>query len=95
MDINEIQHIALLARLDLREDEMERFASQIGNILSYAEKLNTICTDEVEPTAHVLGMRNVFRDDDEAGSFAREAILANAPEASSGCFRVPKIIGQD
>lgn len=95
MKISEIQHIALLARLDLKDDEMERFASQIGNILSYVEKLNKISTDSVQPTAHVLGMRNVFRDDIETGSVARESILANAPDASSGCYRVPKIIGQD
>lgn len=95
MEISEIQHIALLARLDLKENEMELFASQMGGILSYVEKLNTICTDNVEPTAHVLGMRNVFRDDVESGSAARESILANAPEASSGCYRVPKILGQD
>ena len=61
--IMDIEHLAKLARLKLTDAEKERFSKQMGTIIEYIEKLSELDTKNVEPTAHVLGLNNVFRDD--------------------------------
>ena len=89
---NEIEHVAMLARLKLDEDELARFTSQIGDILSYVEKLNELDTTGVEPTSHVFDIKNVFRDDVAGESLPRKKVLANSPEGTGEYYKVPKII---
>lgn len=87
-----LDRVALLARLELNEEEKELFSSQVGNIIEYVDKLNELDIDGVEPTAHVLPIKNVFREDELRPSLPREKVLRNAPRQSDGFYRVPKII---
>lgn len=88
----EIDHIALLARLDLSPAERERATGELSQILDYFEKLNELDTDGVEPMAHVLPVENVLRADTVRPSLAREAALQNAPESADGQFQVPRVV---
>ncbi|OGP81447.1 MAG: asparaginyl/glutamyl-tRNA amidotransferase subunit C [Deltaproteobacteria bacterium RBG_16_54_11] len=88
----EVEHVALLARLKLSEEEKEVFTSQLNAILDYMEKLNALDTGAIEPTFHVVSHCNIMREDEVRGSLPQEASLENAPDRAEGCFRVPKII---
>ena len=88
----EIEHIAVLARLSLSEEEKELFGSQLSSILDYMEKLNELDTMGIEPTSHVLSLSNVMRDDIPRPSIPKEDALMNAPDHTEKFFRVPKII---
>jgi aspartyl-tRNA(Asn)/glutamyl-tRNA(Gln) amidotransferase subunit C len=88
----EVEHVAKLARLELSEQEKEKLTDQLSNILTYVEKLNELDTGGVDPTAHVLDIRNVMRNDVAGESLTRERALANAPEKAAGHYKVPKII---
>ena len=88
----EVEHVARLARLELPEAEKDRLTDQLSNILTYVEKLSELDTSGVEPTAHVLDIKNVMRDDVVAPSLPQERALANAPEKAAGHYKVPKII---
>lgn len=88
----EVTYVARLARLALTGEEKARFKEQLGKVLTYMEELKKIDTSGVEPTAHVLGLTGVFRED-KARRFERvEAILANAPERQENFFKVRKVI---
>jgi aspartyl-tRNA(Asn)/glutamyl-tRNA(Gln) amidotransferase subunit C len=89
----EVLYVAHLARLDLDEESIEKFAGQIDEILGYIEKLNRIDTRDVRPTSHAIFLTNAFRDDEEKEHIDRELALANAPEKEDGSFVVPKIVG--
>ena len=88
----EVEHVARLARLLLDPAEKERMRGQLDAILGYVEQLRRIDTEGVEPTAHVLPLANVMREDEVRPSYPVEAMLANAPEAGGDLFRVPKIL---
>ena len=88
----EIEHIAMLARLSLTEEEKELFGAQLRSILDYMEKLNELDTEHIEPTSHVLSISNVMREDAPGDSIPREDALANAPDKTDKFYRVPKII---
>lgn len=88
----EVDHIALLARLDLSPSERERVAGELTQILSSFEKLAELDTDDVEPTSHVLPMANVLRPDSARPGLPNEAALQNAPEAAAGMFQVPRVV---
>lgn len=88
----DVEHIALLARLSLTEEERERFGSQLSSILSYVGKLNEIDTSGIEPASHVLEMKNIMREDELRSSLPVEDALMNAPDRSGNFYRVPKII---
>ncbi|GGE26497.1 aspartyl/glutamyl-tRNA(Asn/Gln) amidotransferase subunit C [Marinithermofilum abyssi] len=87
----QVEHVARLARLSLTEEEAERYTEQLNDILDFAEKLNELDTDDVEPTSHVLPMANVLREDERRPSLPREKALANAPDQKDGMFRVPAV----
>ncbi len=80
----EVEHVARLARLKLSEREQDVFTDQLSNILTYVEQLNELDTKGVEPTSHVLDIRNVMRDDVAEESLPQERALANAPEKAAG-----------
>lgn len=87
----QVEHVAKLARLDLNEEEAQMYTEQLNDILRFAEKLNELDTDGVEPTSHVLPMANVLREDERKPSLPREQVLANAPDQQDGMFRVPPV----
>ncbi len=88
----EVEHVARLARLELSEQEKDQLTEQLSGILTYVEKLNELTTTGVEPTAHVLDISNIMRDDLPQESLSQEQALANAPDKAAGHFRVPLII---
>ena len=88
----DIEHIAMLARLSLSEKEKELFGVQLSRILDYMEKLNELDTANIEPTSHVLSLSNVMREDSPRDSIPREDALLNAPDRTEKFYRVPKII---
>jgi aspartyl-tRNA(Asn)/glutamyl-tRNA(Gln) amidotransferase subunit C len=90
--IKEVEHVANLARLELSEAEKEQFAGQLNAILKYAEKLNQLDTDGIEPTSHVLPLSNVMREDTVKPSWPIEKVLLNAPEEEDGQFKVPAVL---
>jgi aspartyl-tRNA(Asn)/glutamyl-tRNA(Gln) amidotransferase subunit C len=89
----EILHVANLARLEIDEASIDKFAVQIGNILDYVDQLRQVDTSGIQPTSHALALTNAFREDAETGHLEREASLANAPEQEDGSFVVPKVVG--
>ena len=84
--------MAKLARLALKDEEAEQLTRQLSDILTYVEKLNELDTKDVEPTSHILPVRNVLRDDEVRGSIDRGKALVNAPDRTEEFFRVPKVI---
>jgi len=88
----DVEHVALLARLELNEEEKELYTRQLGKILEYAAILQELDTTEVPPTAHVLPLHNVFREDRVSGHLPVEEVLANAPDREGNYFKVPRII---
>lgn len=92
INIKDVEHVADLARLDLSQTEKEQFAGQLNAILKYAEKLNELNTDGIEPTSHVLPLANVMREDVVKPSLAIDKVLRNAPEEEDGQFKVPAVL---
>lgn len=88
----DVQHVAKLARLNLSAEEEQMFTGQLNAILQYAEKLNELDTDDVEPTTHVLPVHNVMREDVERESLPIEKVMLNAPEEEDGQFKVPAVL---
>ncbi|MBA1336671.1 MAG: Aspartyl/glutamyl-tRNA(Asn/Gln) amidotransferase subunit C [Firmicutes bacterium] len=88
----DVEYVAELARLEFSEEDKENFTKTLNDILKYAEKLNEVDTEEVPPTAHILSVKNVFREDRVRPSMDRDKILQNAPDSDKGCFRVPRVI---
>ncbi|MHB1652693.1 MAG: Asp-tRNA(Asn)/Glu-tRNA(Gln) amidotransferase subunit GatC [Desulfitobacteriaceae bacterium] len=88
----EVEHVALLARLELTEQEMEMYTEQLNSILEYAAILEKLDTRDVQPTAHAVPIHNVLREDEVRESMGQEKALVNAPDSENGFFRVPKIV---
>lgn len=88
----EVEHIAGLARLALNDDEKALYQDQLSAILEYFERLQELDTEEISPTASVLPLHSVMRDDKARPFSSREDILANAPAAEGGCFKVPAVL---
>ncbi len=88
----EILHVVDLARLEIAESEIDAFAAQIGEILAYIDQLRAVDTTGVPATAHAGFLRNAFREDEERGHLPREEALANAPEADTEGFLVPRVL---
>ncbi|WP_071396338.1 Asp-tRNA(Asn)/Glu-tRNA(Gln) amidotransferase subunit GatC [Bacillus tuaregi] len=90
--MDEVKHVANLARLAITEEEAEKFAQQLGAIITFAELLDELDTENVEPTSHVLDMKNVMRDDVAKPGIPVEDVLKNAPAHEYGQIKVPAII---
>ena len=88
----DIEHVAKLARLKLTDTEKEKFSKQIETIIKHIEKLNKLDTQNVEPTAHVMGLNNVFREDLPAKHLTDHDPINDSPAHSKGHYEVPKII---
>ncbi|MBB6731848.1 Asp-tRNA(Asn)/Glu-tRNA(Gln) amidotransferase subunit GatC [Cohnella zeiphila] len=90
--VKDVEHVANLARLELAEAEKERLAVELNAILKYAEKLNELDTEGVEPTSHVLPLYNVMREDEVRESLPLDKVMANAPEEEDGHIKVPAVL---
>src|SRR2546430_17691093 len=92
IDPSIVDRVARLARLELSDEERQRFTRQLGSILEYWATLNELDTDGVEPTSQVLALTNVFRDDVPGTPLPRDAALDSAPHPETGAFEVPPAI---
>lgn len=92
---DEVRYVASLARLALEDDEVERLAPQLSDILGYAEKVGEVAAEDVPPTSHPYPLRNVFREDEVRPSLPREDVLAPAPEVEDDRFLVPRIVAEE
>lgn len=90
--VEEVLHVAHLARLNLNDDELEKMTGQLDTILSYVDKLSELDTTGIEPTTHAHNSVNAFREDGVITSLPREESLANAPDENGEMFKVPRII---
>lgn len=88
----EAKHVANLARLAITEEETDMITKQLDSIITFAEHLNELDTTNIEPTTHVLHMKNVLREDKSAPGLPREEVLKNAPDHQDGQIRVPGIM---
>ena len=88
----EVRHVAVLARLDLTEQEEGRLTVQMNQLLDYMDKLNELNTRDIPATTHAIQRQNVFRADEVRESLDRDRALANAPENDGVSFIVPKVI---
>jgi len=88
----DVRHVAKLARLALSDDEVTLYGDQLAGLLTFVDELKGLDTEHVAATAQVIESRNVMRDDLPAPSLDRDEVLAQAPRAQAGFFRVPKII---
>lgn len=92
---DDVRHVAKLARLGLTDDEVAALRGELSDILGYAEHVGEVATGDVAPTGHPLRLTNVLREDEPRRSLPHEAVLANAPEAEQGRFRVPRIVEEE
>jgi aspartyl-tRNA(Asn)/glutamyl-tRNA(Gln) amidotransferase subunit C len=88
----DVKYVAHLARIALSPEEEQKLSTQLGNILSYIEKLKQADVSGVEPTAHAFPLVNVTRPDEVRASMSNEDALRNAPAKANGLFIVPKIV---
>ncbi len=91
---DDVAHVARLARLELRPDELESFTAQLGAVLDHAADLDSLDLDGVEPTAHPLPLSNVLRSDEVGPTLDPDEVLAAAPAVEDGQFRVPPVLGE-
>ena len=88
----EVLHVADLARLSLKPEEVELFTRQLNDILAYVEKLQELDTSGIEPLAHMIPVFNAFREDEVREGLPLEEALENAPAREEGNFLVPRVI---
>lgn len=89
---DQVKHVANLARLAVTDKEAEQLTEDLRAIIGYAEKLNELDTEGVEPTTHVLDLKNVMRKDEPREWITQEEALKNAPDSEAGQFKVPSIL---
>jgi aspartyl-tRNA(Asn)/glutamyl-tRNA(Gln) amidotransferase subunit C len=91
----DLEHIAWLSRLELSEEDTEKYTPKLNSVLDYFEEIDKVDTEGVEPTYHVLPVSNVFRDDEAGvptGSLSQEEVLSNAPKKQDGFFKAPRMM---
>ncbi|MCI9464665.1 MAG: Asp-tRNA(Asn)/Glu-tRNA(Gln) amidotransferase subunit GatC [Lachnospiraceae bacterium] len=90
IDDETIEYVAILAKLELTDEERAQAGKDMGRMLDYIDKLAELDTDGVEPMSHIFPVQNVFREDEVKNSDIREQLLANAPQQKEGMFVVPR-----
>ena len=95
LDIEQVQKIAHLARLDITPTEEEQFAGQLSSILDYFEQLSELDTENVPPTTRAIELSNITRKDSSQLYGDRSALLEEAPNPEGDFFRVPQILNTD
>lgn len=92
LTVEEVRHVAMLARLGLSDEEIEIMRTQLTQVLDYINMLNKVDTSQVPPTAQVLAHLNIVREDATRPSWPPAELLANAPAAEDGFFKVPAVL---
>ena len=88
----DVQYIAHLSRIHLTDEEIERFTTNLEDILGYIEKLNKLDVSNVKPTSHVLPLKNVFRKDEPRPSLDQKDVVKLSKESNKGAFKVPQVV---
>ncbi len=91
----DLEHMAWLARLELSEEDKEKYTPKLNSVLDYFSEIDEVDTEGVEPTYHVLQLSNVFREDEvnvPTGSLSPEEVLSNAPKKQDGFFKAPRMM---
>jgi len=91
---DEVAHLARLARLAIKDDELDNYVTQLDAILAAVATVSEVATDDVPATSHPVAMTNVFRDDQIEPCLDRDVVLAAAPAVEDDRFRVPRILGE-
>jgi len=91
---SEVEKVARLSRIALREGELQLFGEQLSRILDYFGQLNQLDTESVEPLSHALAVANVFRKDEPHESLPAGAVLAGAPQRTESSFKVPRVLDE-
>ena len=91
---SQVAHVARLARLELTDEELARYTEQLASMLDHFRDIDALQLDDVVPMTQPLPLQNVFRDDVVGPTLDRDEVLAAAPAAEAGRFRVPPILGQ-
>ncbi|MGA7672124.1 MAG: Asp-tRNA(Asn)/Glu-tRNA(Gln) amidotransferase subunit GatC [Nitrolancea sp.] len=94
LSLDEVDHVAMLARLGLRSDERERMRDQLSSILEHISLLEEIDTEAIPPTAQVITLQNVTRSDDVQQSLSVDAVLRNAPRSEDQMFKVNAVLDE-
>ncbi|MGF2614379.1 Asp-tRNA(Asn)/Glu-tRNA(Gln) amidotransferase subunit GatC [Rossellomorea vietnamensis] len=89
---DQVKHVAHLARLAITEEEAQKFTTQLDAIIGFAEQLTELDTEKVDPTTHVLEMKNIVREDKPVKGLPQEEVLKNAPDHQDGQVRVPSVL---
>ncbi|BDU50917.1 Asp-tRNA(Asn)/Glu-tRNA(Gln) amidotransferase subunit GatC [Haliovirga abyssi] len=89
----DVLKIAGLSRLEFKEEEVQKFQSQLNDILKYVDKLSEVDTENVEPLSHAIDLKNALREDVVKKSVSNELAMKNAPQEEEGTFIVPKVVG--
>lgn len=89
---NDVERLAMMSRLDLTAEDKEVYMKSLNAALEYLDIVQEPDTSLVQPAVHVLPVRNVFREDTLQPSLDKDLVLANAPEAEAGLFKVPRIL---
>jgi aspartyl-tRNA(Asn)/glutamyl-tRNA(Gln) amidotransferase subunit C len=89
----QVEKVSLLARLQLSAQELDTLTAQLGQIVEYVELLSELDTEDVQPMAHAVELKNVFADDRVRPSVDRELMLSNAPNRDDECYLVPAVLG--
>jgi aspartyl-tRNA(Asn)/glutamyl-tRNA(Gln) amidotransferase subunit C len=92
---DDVAHVARLARLELTDDELELYTAQLAAVLEHAADVEALDVNDVPPTMHPYPLRNVLRDDEVRPGVDRDEVLAQAPSAEDGRFKVPAILGDE
>ena len=91
---DEVAHVAMLARLELTDDELDVYTGQLGAVLDHAADVAALDLAGVPPTSHALALANVLRPDEPRPCLDRAEVLASAPAVEDDRFRVPSIMGE-
>jgi aspartyl-tRNA(Asn)/glutamyl-tRNA(Gln) amidotransferase subunit C len=91
----EVAHLARLARIDLGEEELDHFATQLDVIIGAVARVAQVAADDIPPTSHSVPLTNVLRDDVVGPCLSPDEVLAAAPATEDGRFRVPRILDEE
>lgn len=94
LDLETVDHIALLARLGLSAEEKERLRDQLSSVLDHISVLDEVDTDMIPPTAQVIELRNILRDDVPGQALPVEDVLRNAPRSEGNFIKVNAVLDQ-
>lgn len=89
---NQVEHIANLSRIELTDDEKEKFQSQLSDILDYVEQLSEVNTEKASPLSQVTGLPNVFRPDKSESFGLEKELIEQAPKQEEGYIRVKRVL---